>query len=519
MNKDFLRKRRIEVGLSQEYIADKLGYSTQTISLWENGKATPNLMVWSRYASLLKIDLEGLILDKDKKDNCYSDELMFDANKFADELRRLRKQKELTQIGLSKTFNINVGLIIKFEKGKSFPNVKQFVSLCVFYKLSFDELYFSISLKKVVNEKTNKKHFIPLPILVPIIIVLGTASLAGSTIMISNEINRRNSINYSLEDNIDDIPPNTDNPSGNSTITDDNNDPSTNNTETGNNQENNEPFTYNPEEDPNHIDIVLNDNELTFGLYPQHYIFDNDLIAILETLSPNEQHYYEYDGNLYEKCQAKYTISHESDNWFDNDEKVINGNYYWFKVEPIIWEVINEDEEGYLVISKDLIDASIYDDHNSNNYKESYLRSWLNNEFLNKAFYNCKDQLVQVEVNNSIECTFDDINRYVCENTFDYVFAPSKIEFEQYIGFPFYEDKYTNNNEKVKEAEGYFKAKTSEYCRCKDGYTDNYGYGIYWSRIPESLRNYDVYSIYSRYRLTNQVNKHLDIRPLIKIHK
>ena len=100
MNKDFLRKRRIEIGLSQESIANVLGYSIQTISLWESGKASPNLMVWSKYASLLQIDLEGLILDKDKKDNNYSDDLAFDANKFANELRRLRKNKGLTQIDL-----------------------------------------------------------------------------------------------------------------------------------------------------------------------------------------------------------------------------------------------------------------------------------------------------------------------------------------------------------------------------------------------------------------------------------
>ncbi len=36
-----IRKARIEKGLTQEELADKVGYTKQTISNWENGKSTP----------------------------------------------------------------------------------------------------------------------------------------------------------------------------------------------------------------------------------------------------------------------------------------------------------------------------------------------------------------------------------------------------------------------------------------------------------------------------------------------
>ena len=54
---NFLALRRIEVGLTQTDIANELGYTVQSISQWENGKHEPNILIWSKYAALLEIDL------------------------------------------------------------------------------------------------------------------------------------------------------------------------------------------------------------------------------------------------------------------------------------------------------------------------------------------------------------------------------------------------------------------------------------------------------------------------------
>ncbi len=64
MDNKFLLQKRIDVGLSQARIADILGYSVQTISLWESDKGSPSLPIWGKYASLLKVDLEGLPIIK-----------------------------------------------------------------------------------------------------------------------------------------------------------------------------------------------------------------------------------------------------------------------------------------------------------------------------------------------------------------------------------------------------------------------------------------------------------------------
>ena len=406
----------------------------------------------------------------------------------------------------------------------SFPNIKQFIALCVYYKLSFDELYFSISVNKATEKEPKKKKIMPIPVLIPIIIAVAGGTTATSVVLISKEIAARRNIKSNTVEEVveeqnenndpiinNDVPENND-PVIDNPIIDDPNDNNTNNPEGDNTN------VDNSGENQNHIDIVLNDDELTFGYYPQKHISDVDLITTLNGLSPNEQGYYEYNDKLYEKCQAHYKITHTKDNWFDDGTKVIEDEYYWFKVEPIVWAVIKEEDDNYLVISKDIIDTCYYDDvyeDCSNNYEESALRNYLNNDFLNKAFYACKDQLIQVEVDNSLLSTGDTINHYVCDNTFDYVFAPSIIELEEYVGcsIPF---TYPLPDNVTRD----LKAKVSDYYRCKDGTTDNDNYGVYWLRSPENDRNNNAKTINNKgtYFISNHVYREIGIRPIIKIH-
>ena len=93
MNPKFLLERRKQLGISQTDIADILGYSPQMVSIWESGKSVPNIQIWSKYASILQIDLEGFISDKIRKNNDNCDQLSFDGDKFAKNIKRLRKNE------------------------------------------------------------------------------------------------------------------------------------------------------------------------------------------------------------------------------------------------------------------------------------------------------------------------------------------------------------------------------------------------------------------------------------------
>lgn len=57
---DFLRETRLKLGYKQEYIAEKVGVASSTISRWENGTTTPNLTQVEAYANALQLDTEDL---------------------------------------------------------------------------------------------------------------------------------------------------------------------------------------------------------------------------------------------------------------------------------------------------------------------------------------------------------------------------------------------------------------------------------------------------------------------------
>ena len=83
MTGTFLAERRKALKLSQKVVAEKLQYTTQIVSVWETGNGYPMLSIWSKYASILELDLEGFLFDKVQKNNDYCDTKNFDVEKFS----------------------------------------------------------------------------------------------------------------------------------------------------------------------------------------------------------------------------------------------------------------------------------------------------------------------------------------------------------------------------------------------------------------------------------------------------
>ena len=375
MEKSFLYERRIEAGLSQSDIANALGYTVQLVSMWESGKNSPSLSVLGKYASLLQIDLEGIIYSKNVKKNNLCDELSFNATEFANNIKRLRKKKNLTQKQVADAISCNVNQLIKYEKGSSFPSIEQFILLGKLFKTRLDVLYFCLNYKPEDIQKEKKKTK-TLLIVSPIITAVSSASLAvGVTLAITSNMKNNKSANSS-EEVINKIKWTT----------------------------------------PNEITHTL-------GYYPQSLVSDEDLIGTLNSISArNEFGYTKYNDDYYECVKAK--VSTPTDDQiangaitsltFNNGEIVKNDNYYWFKVEPIKWKTIGEFDNGEIILFADLtLDAGIIFDDESNDYQESYIRNWLNNDFYNKAFYQDKDQLVAIDIYK--------------QSVTDYVFIPHDL--------------------------------------------------------------------------------------------
>lgn len=92
-------------------------------------------------------------------------------------------------------------------------------------------------------------------------------------------------------------------------------------------------------------------------------------------------------------------------------------------------------------MSEKFLDLVEYDD-NSNNYKNSSIRKWLNGGFLNKAFSD--DSLIATtEVNNSTASTCQNTNPYVCENTNDKIFLLSRQDMLN-------EDYFTDKDSRIR---------------------------------------------------------------------
>ena len=185
------------------------------------------------------------------------------------------------------------------------------------------------------------------------------------------------------------------------------------------------------------IPVLSKDGKtITYGLYPQTVVSDSALIEKLNQLTaPESNGWYFYNGDFYVKLVATskhYGVPSQSQSdyyKFNNEANIIAGKIYWFKVEPITWNIMNAYENGEcLVISSVLLDAHCYDSE-SNNYKESDIRAWLNNDFYYSAFALGNIYIQRATVDNSAASTGESPNPHTCEDTEDKVFLPSYKEY------------------------------------------------------------------------------------------
>ena len=62
-----IRKRRLELHLSQEQLAEKLGVSNKTISKWETGESNPDFDKIVPLCEIFDISSDELLMDKPRQ--------------------------------------------------------------------------------------------------------------------------------------------------------------------------------------------------------------------------------------------------------------------------------------------------------------------------------------------------------------------------------------------------------------------------------------------------------------------
>lgn len=142
--------------------------------------------------------------------------------------------------------------------------------------------------------------------------------------------------------------------------------------------------------------IAADGKTLQYGLYPQTNVNDPDLLSRLNALATLESNgWYFYNDEYYAKTIAE---PYERNCEFYDLTIVESGATYWFKCEPIVWDILSHIDNEYFVISSTLLDTHCYCESNlnrvidgetifPNNYEYSNVRAWLNNNFYDSAFY------------------------------------------------------------------------------------------------------------------------------------
>lgn len=516
---EFLSKKRIEAGLSQTQIANELGYSVQLISLWESGKNIPSISVLGKYASLLHIDLEGIIYNKDSKKNNHCDTNSFNLDAFSKNLKKLRKKKGITQKELAIEISCPTNAIIRFEKGTSLPSLEQLTKLADYYKVSIDNLYFADNFEVPAVTKPKKtKNFVP--IILPIILVVSVGGgVTGAAFAISYQINeenkkKNNDAPYSIIENSSEVidssatEPLISSDSSETYVSSEEATTSKTSSSELSSSETSSSEEISSSEPSSSSELIPTEGYLYFGSYPQSRETDTDIIDSLNLLTtPNSLGYYEYLDNQYVKMAAfydpVYSVDVDAGFYFNNDERINDGEEYWFKVEPIKWQVLAEDENHYFLLSSLLIDKGKFDD-DSSNYENSTIRTWLNDDFYNKAFDGVKDKLVLMDIDNSLSSTGISPNPFVCNDTNDYVSLLSNSEA-------------VNTSYNV-DLEAY----TTEYYRARGGCTTVTRYGGYWLRSPSNTSSTMVQSVndIGKVYVQNDCYRRTSgIRPIITIKK
>lgn len=234
---------------------------------------------------------------------------------------------------------------------------------------------------------------------------------------------------------------------------------------------------------------------ITYGLYPQKHVNDSNLILNLNKLTKAESNgWYLYDNEYYAKVNASPC---KSNYIFDNGTTIESGVMYWFKCEPIAWNIFSNINGEYYIFSSVILDAYCYNNSAlprnigdktiySNNYEYSDIRSWLNNNFYNSAFALGSSHIQTTNVDNSPATTHTNDNSYACSDTQDKVFLPS---FSDYINSSY------GMSTPISRC-----CKPTDFARARGAYYNtSYSYlynGLYWTRSPASDYQSSAYSVW-----------------------
>ncbi len=124
-----------------------------------------------------------------------------------------------------------------------------------------------------------------------------------------------------------------------------------------------------------------------FGEYPQ--TIKEEQVIINDNVVDERGYYLGSDGYFY----AAWTVERSSLNKFSDGQKIVDGETYYFKVQPVRWRILKE-KRGEAILLCDSILLSRRFDKSSSNYLQSEIRGFLNGDFYDALFNEEEKSLV-----------------------------------------------------------------------------------------------------------------------------
>lgn len=223
--------------------------------------------------------------------------------------------------------------------------------------------------------------------------------------------------------------------------------------------------------------------KMKFGRYPQSVVSDERMIAILDEklkgreFVRNERGWFKFGNIMYSTIPA---FPYDYECTFENGNKIETGKYYYFRVEPILWRVLDvRDDEAILLSDKVLTVKDFNADKRNGKWSDSYIRDWLNVRFSARAFTSDEQKWLKHDRLDNKTTAHKSTKRYVGEDTEDSVFLLSHAEaVRRLMGFSIVSDK--KDPERRAHSSDYAKA-MGAFCSHEEDFLDC---SNWWLRSP-----------------------------------
>jgi transcriptional regulator with XRE-family HTH domain len=152
----YVSARRKELSLSQAEVAEKIHYTIQALSKFENNRGSLALSCLPDLADALGVDVDSLLTYQDKKDPTIPAKKELDLALLAKNLTTARLQKGFSQKEAADHLLLSKGSLINYEKGRSYPSIETFYWMIEVYEKKPSELFYG-SLREETSQK-KKSH-------------------------------------------------------------------------------------------------------------------------------------------------------------------------------------------------------------------------------------------------------------------------------------------------------------------------------------------------------------------------